>query len=41
VQPAALDRVLQRWLERRDVVFGTDVPLRRPGELLEPVRAAG
>ncbi len=24
VQPAALDRVLQRWLDRHDVVFGTD-----------------
>ena len=24
VQPAALDRVLQRWLDRQDVVFGTD-----------------
>jgi CheY-like chemotaxis protein len=41
VQPVALDRVLQRWLGRRDVTFGTDVPLRRPAELLEPVRAAG
>jgi PAS domain S-box-containing protein len=27
VQPAALDRILRRWLTRSDVVFGTDAPL--------------
>jgi PAS domain S-box-containing protein len=41
VQPAALDRVLQRWLDRQDVVFGTDRPLP-PAEIApEPTRAAG
>ncbi|HEY8514674.1 MAG TPA: response regulator [Candidatus Binatia bacterium] len=39
VQPAALDRVLQRWLTRGDVVFGTDEPLRAP-RLAEPAPAA-
>ena len=38
VQPAALDRVLQRWLDRQDVVFGTD-RLLPPAEI-EPARAA-
>lgn len=38
VQPAALDRVLQRWLDRQDVVFGTDRPL--PPAEIEPARAA-
>jgi two-component system sensor histidine kinase/response regulator len=41
VQPAALDRVLQRWLDRHDVVFGTDRPLP-PAELtVVRARAAG
>ena len=39
VQPAALDRVLQRWLERQDAVFGTDRVLEP--DLLDPrARAA-
>ena len=37
VQPAALDRVLQRWLDRQDVVFGTDRVL--PPAEIAPERA--
>jgi PAS domain S-box-containing protein len=41
VQPAALDRVLQRWLDRQDVVFGTDRPLPPTDAVAaEPTRAA-
>jgi len=40
VQPAALDHVLQRWLERRDVVFGTELPLGQAGVMPERARAA-
>ncbi|MEW6273333.1 MAG: response regulator [Thermodesulfobacteriota bacterium] len=38
VHPAALDRVLRRWLGRRDTVHGVDLPL--PARALEPARAA-
>jgi len=41
VQPAALDRVLQRWLGRHDVVFGTDRPLPAAGAPEELARATG
>jgi two-component system sensor histidine kinase/response regulator len=40
VQPAALDRVLQRWLDRQDVVFGTDRPLLPLDVAAEYTRAA-
>ena len=41
VQPAALDRVLQRWLQRHDVVSGTDRPLPPLDAGVERVHAAG
>ncbi|MBY0279642.1 response regulator [Candidatus Binatia bacterium] len=41
VQPAALDRVLQRWLDRQDVVFGTDRPLPSSDAFPERSRLAG